>query len=279
MGWYSSQATKLQPTTHASCKMTAHHLILCYPDLVITLANVSKSFNGRSVLTDIGFSIAPSEFVCITGASGAGKSTMIDMFIGAQKPDTGTVTVDTISLEKVPPKALQLYRQRIGIVFQDYKLLWNLTVRENIAYPLEILGVDNATITSRVDQLLKEMNLQRQQDTLARSLSGGEKARTAIARAIAHKPMILFADEPTGNLDPHESVHVMKILKTIHSQGATVVVATHDFFLVDALNTRVIRIEDGGIARDSVGAYEEEQPASTKKAVDTKLEKIKVQKD
>lgn len=224
---------------------------------MITLSNVSKAYFGRTVLEDISFSIEPNEFVCVTGASGAGKSTLIDLFIGAQKPDNGSVTVDTVSLESVPQKALQLYRQRIGIVFQDYKLLWNLTVAENIAYPLEILGIDKISIKKRVDQLVQEMNLVKQQGTLARSLSGGEKARTAIARAIAHKPMILFADEPTGNLDPHESVHVMKILKTIHSQGATVIVATHDFFLVDALNTRVIKLQDGLIARDSIGAYEE----------------------
>lgn len=250
---------------------------------MITLSHIAKKFYGRSVLTDISFEIKPNEFVCITGASGAGKSTLIDMFIGAQKPDSGTVTVDTVSLDAVPPKALQLYRQRIGIVFQDYKLLWNLTVEENIAYPLEILGIEKDVITKRVKKLTTEMNLVAQRKTLARCLSGGEKARTAIARAIAHKPMILFADEPTGNLDPHESVHVMKILKTIHSQGATVIVATHDFFLVDALNTRVIKLENGTVIRDSIGAYEEEQHKAedqgTVKSADNTPEKIDITKD
>jgi cell division transport system ATP-binding protein len=232
---------------------------------VITLANVSKGFEGKEILRDISCTITPNEFVCITGASGAGKSTLIDMLIGAQLPDSGTITVDNIPLEKIPTKALQLYRQRIGVVFQDYKLLWNLTVEENIAYPLEVLGLPQAQINLRVSELLELMHLNNQRTTLARSLSGGEKARTAIARAIAHNPLIIFADEPTGNLDPHESVHVMKILKTIHSTGTTVIVATHDFFLVDALQTRVLRLENGAIVRDSVGSYEGTTATTTKK--------------
>lgn len=223
---------------------------------MITLQNITKRYDHTDILRDVSFTVSPNEFVCITGASGAGKSTLIDILIGAQLPSSGIVEVDQVQLDKVPNRALQLYRQRIGVVFQDYKLLWNLTVSENIAYPLQVLGISDEKIEARIDELLEIMHLEKQRYTLARSLSGGEKARTAIARAIAHKPMIIFADEPTGNLDPHESVHVMKILKQIHNHGATVIVATHDFFLVDALQTRVIRLENGEIIRDSIGSYE-----------------------
>lgn len=226
-----------------------------YSRLVITLQNITKAYDGKEILHDISFTIAPNEFVCITGSSGAGKSTLIDMLIGAQLPSSGHISVDNIPLETVPTVALQLYRQRIGVVFQDYKLLWSLTVAENIAYPLEVLGLTDEQISRRTEELLEIMHLTKQRNTLTRSLSGGEKARTAIARAITHKPLIIFADEPTGNLDPHESVQVMKILKQIHSTGTTVLVATHDFFLVDALQTRVIRLEEGRIVRDSVGSY------------------------
>lgn len=241
---------------------------------MITLENVSKTYGEKAILSDISFSIAPNEFVCVTGASGAGKSTLIDLLIGAQLPSAGNITVDNVPLERVPVSALQLYRQRIGVVFQDYKLLWSLTVAENVAYPLQVLGLPDKEIAERVEELLDVMHLTEQKTTLARSLSGGEKARTAIARAIAHKPLIIFADEPTGNLDPHESVHVMKILKKIHSSGTTVIVATHDFFLVDALQTRVLRLEEGAVVRDSIGSYEGEQ---AKKEAEKKGKNVEVE--
>lgn len=236
---------------------------------MIVLDKVTKRYGDLEVLKGISFAIEPNEFVCITGASGAGKSTLIHLLIGAEGVSSGQVNVDGVELKKVPKRALQLYRRRIGIVFQDYKLLWSRTVEENIAFPLEICGASDAVIKARVDELVEMMELKKQRKTLAHALSGGEKARTAIARSIVHKPMIVFADEPTGNLDPHESVKIMKLFKTIHAQGATVILATHDTFLVDALKTRVIRLDNGQVVRDSVGTYSGKKKAGTAKATKT----------
>lgn len=228
---------------------------------MIVLEHVTKRYGKLEVLSDISFSIQPNEFVCITGPSGAGKSTLMHMLMGAEEVTDGEVNVDGISLKKVPRKALQTYRRRIGIVFQDYKLLWNRTVRENIAFPLEVCGASDTIIKARTAELIEYMGLELQADTLCHALSGGEKARTAIARAIVHKPMIILADEPTGNLDPRESLKIMKLFKSIHSNGATVVLATHDTLLVNALKTRVIRLEAQNIVRDSVGAYDDNKKA------------------
>lgn len=229
---------------------------------MIVLEHVTKRYGNTEVMSDISFAIQPNEFVCITGPSGAGKSTLIHMLIGAETASTGQITVDGVDLLKVPRHALQMYRRRIGIVFQDYKLLWNRTVRENIAFPLEVCGASDPVIKARTDELLEHMDLKQQADTLCHALSGGEKARTSIARAVVHKPMIILADEPTGNLDPHESLKILKLFKNIHASGATVVLATHDALLVNALKTRVIRLEKQRIVRDSVGAYSDTPPSA-----------------
>ena len=221
------------------------------------------------VLQNVSFAVHPKEFLCITGPSGAGKSTLVHMMIGAEMPSKGTIKVDGVDLYTLPPTIVQLYRRRIGVAFQDYKLLWNRTVYENIAFPLEVCGIPEDQIQKRVQQVLKEMELTKQKNTLTKALSGGEKARTTIARAYVHNPMILFADEPTGNLDPDQSAVVVELLQHIHKKGTTVVLATHEVDIVDALQTRVIRLENGEITRDSVGGYNKEkkqQPKETKKS-------------
>ena len=228
---------------------------------MIVLDHVGKAFGETGVLSDISFIVPPGELVCITGPSGAGKSTLIHMLIGAEKPSDGTIEIDGLALQKVKKNALQLYRRRVGMIFQDYKLLWNRTVRENIAFPLEVVGASEGVIEKRVDEVLSLIGLRRQADVLTHMLSGGEKARTAIARAIVHKPMIILADEPTGNLDPKESIEIMKLFQQIHSEGTTIILATHDAYVVDALNCRVIRIESGRVVRDSVGTFAEQQKA------------------
>lgn len=222
---------------------------------MIELKGVSKSYGKAKVLADISFRIDPGEFVCITGPSGAGKSTLLHLLTGAEDVSKGKLEVDGVDIRIVPPHALQLFRRRLGIVFQDYKLLRNRTVAENIAFPLEVCGVPDAVITARVRDILQRIDMTKHANTLPVSLSGGEKARTAIGRAIAHDPMILLADEPTGNVDPEQSVLIMNLFKEIHSSGTTVVIATHDSGLVDALQTRVIEIQNGAIHRDSVGGY------------------------
>ncbi|MFA6258999.1 MAG: ATP-binding cassette domain-containing protein [Candidatus Peribacteraceae bacterium] len=226
---------------------------------MISLQDVSRRIGQRAVLTDIGFDIRPGEFVCITGPSGAGKTTLMHVLIGAETVTAGSVHVDGVDLRRVPPRALQMYRRRIGVVFQDYKLLWNRTVAENVAFPLEICGASMTTITKRVGEVLEALDMASRSNVLCHALSGGEKARTAIGRAIVHKPMIVLADEPTGNLDPQESMRILDLFRAMHQHGATVILATHDTTIVDALQTRVIRLEAGRVARDSVGSYAPER--------------------
>lgn len=244
-----------------------NYLLCIHYYLVLVLKNVSKGYGKESVLKNVSFSVNPKEFVCVTGPSGAGKSTLMHMMIGAEEPTKGKLEVDGVDLYSLPPTILQLYRRRIGVAFQDYKLLWNRTVYENIAFPLEVCGIPDDQIEKRVKQVLKEMELTKQQNTLTKALSGGEKARTTIARAYVHDPMILFADEPTGNLDPDQSAVVVELLEHIHKKGTTIVLATHEVDIVDALQTRVLRLEDGELTRDSVGGYNKEkrsQPKPTK---------------
>lgn len=222
---------------------------------MIALKEVQKRYGETDVLSNVSFRIEPKEFVCMTGPSGAGKSTLIHLLVGAEAPTSGHIEVDGVDLRKVPPPAMQVFRRRVGVIFQDYKLLWNRTVAENIALPLKICGASQKEMQQRVDEVLVQMGLTHRAHTLTRALSGGEKARTAIARAVVHSPIIILADEPTGNLDPQQSEDVLNIFKKIHDAGSTVILATHDTALVDLLHTRVIRIENGTVTRDSVGGY------------------------
>jgi cell division transport system ATP-binding protein len=223
---------------------------------MIALKRVTKTYGRTKVLHDVSFRIDPHEFVCVTGPSGAGKTTLLLLLIGAEHVTSGSIEVDGVDLRAVPPPVLQLYRRRIGMVFQDGKLLGNRTVAENIAFPLEVCGAPDAVIRKRVPELLKLVGLTGHTNAFPRELSAGEKARTAIARAIAHKPMILLADEPTGNIDPKQSREILELFREINREGTTVVLATHDTTLVDVLQTRVIRLEAGKVTRDSRGGYE-----------------------
>jgi len=240
---------------------------------MITLESVGKVIKGNSVLEDISFTINPKELVCITGPSGAGKSTLLHLMIGAEQLTSGKIIIDGVALNDLPPTVLQLFRRRVGVVFQDYKLLWNRTVYENVAFPLEVCGIPQKLITNRVAAVLKDLGLQRKSNMMTSALSGGEKARTAIARAIVHNPMILLADEPTGNLDPEQTSMILDLLQLIQKHGTTVVLATHEVDIVDRLQTRVIRLEEGKVIRDSVGGYEDETTKSAA-AAEAKEHKI-----
>ncbi|MDD4628841.1 MAG: ATP-binding cassette domain-containing protein [Candidatus Peribacteraceae bacterium] len=222
---------------------------------MIVLNDVSKSFGKKSVLSHVSLTINPGEFVCVVGPSGAGKSTLIHLLIGGEQVSEGRIEVDGVELRDIPPPVLQLYRRRIGVVFQDYKLIAHRTVAENIAFPLEVCGVADAEIDRRVTELLGQMSLTEKASSLPDELSGGEKARTAIARAIVHQPLVLLADEPTGNLDPVQSLMILKLFQEIHRSGTTVLVATHDSTLVETLQTRVILLENGKVMRDAAGGY------------------------
>lgn len=247
---------------------------------MIELKNVSKSYGKNQVLSDISFTVNPGEFVCITGPSGAGKTTLLHLLTGAVGITSGTILIDGVDLKTIPVGALQVFRQRVGIMFQDYKLLKNRTVEENIAFPLEVCGVRDAEIAKRVKTVLTLVALTRKAKSIPASLSGGEKARTAIGRAVVHDPKIILADEPTGNIDPVQTKKVLELLKEIHGSGTTIILATHDTALVDELHTRVIELSEGKITRDSVGKYEaveaEETGESKGKKDDEDKKKIKV---
>ncbi len=227
---------------------------------MLEVKNVTKSYEKTRVLRDVSFAVNPAEFVCLTGPSGAGKSTIISLIIGAEDVTSGSIEVDGMDLRKVPRRALQLFRRRVGVVFQDVKLLQNRTVAENIAFPLEACGATDSVIRKRVNELLEMVGLTKKADALPAALSGGEKTRVAIARSIVHKPIILLADEPTGNIDPEQALKIMKLFKDIHAEKTTIILATHDSNLVDSLHTRVIRLEDGAVVRDSVGGYFDGKP-------------------
>ena len=246
---------------------------------MIALKNVSKDYGGDKVLDDISFQIDPGEFVCITGPSGAGKTTLLSLLVGADTASRGSITVDDVDLRRVPAGGLQIFRRRVGIVYQDYKLLSNRTVQENVAFPLEVCGATDGVIRNRVPDLLRRLSLTGRANALPRELSGGEKARTAIARAIAHKPIILLADEPTQNLDPDQMKEVLQTFREINTGGTTVIIATHDDALVDLLHTRVIHLENGRVARDSVGGYRKAptpEPPVAVQEEDEKKRKVRI---
>ena len=226
---------------------------------MITFTGVSKVFGGREILSDLSFQIHPGEFVCLTGPSGAGKSTIIHLLIRAELPTKGVIEVDGADLAHLPPSILQLYRQRTGVVFQDYKLLSDRTVEENIAFALEVCGVPDEAIDERVAEVITRFELTERADAFPHELSGGEKTRVALARALVHHPTILIADEPTGNIDPHQAQRILRHLQLIHKEGTTIILGTHDKTIVDMLGTRVLRLENGKIVRDSIGDYEQDE--------------------
>lgn len=222
---------------------------------MISFTGVSKTYGTREVLSDITFQINPGEFVCLTGPSGAGKSTIIHLLIRADFPTKGVIDIDGANLAKLHHSILQLYRRRTGVVFQDYKLLADRTVEENVAFALEVCGESEDIVDERTAEILQKLTLSHLADAFPHELSGGEKTRTALARALVHKPNILIADEPTGNIDPDQSIHILNALRQVNAEGTTVILATHDKLIVDALGVRVLRLENGKIVRDSVGGY------------------------
>ncbi len=224
---------------------------------MIVFSGVSKSFGKKQALSHIDLRIEPGEFVCLTGPSGAGKSTILHLLIRLEHPTSGSIEVDGADLARLPSPVLQLYRSRTGILFQDYRLLADRTVFENVALSLEATPASDASIDRAVHGVLKRLDLSGKADAYPHELSGGEKTRVGLARALVHKPSILLVDEPTGNIDPAESQEILGLLREVNKEGATVMLATHDKLVVDALGVRVIRLEDGKIVRDSTGGYSE----------------------
>jgi cell division transport system ATP-binding protein len=219
---------------------------------VILLDRVSKVYGkrGEPALDRISLHIEPKEFVIIVGHSGAGKSTLLKLLTREERPTSGKIIVGGIDYEQLRDKDVPKLRRRIGVVFQDFKLLPNKTVFENVAFALEIIGVSTKEIDHTVPRVLDIVGLKGKEKSMPMELSGGERQRVAIARAIVRQPKILIADEPTGNLDPKYAWDVIRVLEKINKYGTTVLLTTHNQDIVNKLKRRVITISDGKIASD-----------------------------
>jgi cell division transport system ATP-binding protein len=223
---------------------------------VFALKNITKKYpTGKFALDDVSFDIADGEFVFLVGPSGAGKSTAIRLLIQQEIPTSGDIFYNNSKVQKLKGSNLAKYRQELGIVFQDFKLLTARTVWENIAFVLEVGGQSNDQIKKSVEYVLDLVGLSDKKNSFPESLSGGEQQRVAIARAIVNEPKVLLADEPTGNLDRNNAWDIIQLLNKINNWGTTVIVATHDTEIVDSLNKRVIGFEAGRVVRDNIGGY------------------------
>jgi cell division transport system ATP-binding protein len=225
---------------------------------VIRFDNVSKSYTTghRPALDDVSLEIEKGEFVFLVGASGSGKSTCLRLVLKEERPSTGTIHVLGKDLNRLSNWKVPALRRQIGTVFQDFRLLPNKTVQQNVAFALEVIGKSRHTVKRVVPEVLDLVGLDGKQGRYPDELSGGEQQRVAIARAFVNRPLILIADEPTGNLDPATSVGIMKLLDRINRTGTTVVMATHDAAIVDQMRKRVIELDGGHLVRDqSRGVY------------------------
>jgi cell division transport system ATP-binding protein len=223
--------------------------------IVLAMQGVTKSYpNGRVALRGVDLTIPEGDFVFLVGPSGAGKSTMIKLLIRDEMATKGIVLLDGRDLGRLKRRDVPKMRRKIGIVFQDFKLLPNKTVRDNVGFALEVTGASRKTIAPAVDRVLRVVGLTGQADQLPSELSGGEQQRTAIARALVHNPRLFIADEPTGNLDPVISWEIIQLLLRINELGVTVLMATHNAEVVTAVRKRVVALENGRIVRDETGA-------------------------
>ena len=228
---------------------------------MIRLVEATKAFRrGRDVevvaLDTVSLEVTKGEFVFVVGPSGSGKSTFMRLLTREQVADSGEVWVSGKNLKKLRRWKVPLLRREIGYVFQDFKLLPNKTVRENVSFALEVIGRGRKEIRARVPEVLELVGLTDKAESLPHELSGGQQQRVSIARAFVNNPRLLLCDEPTGNLDPATSVGIMKLLDRINRTGTTVVMATHDQQIVDSMRRRVVELEDGRVVRDQVrGVY------------------------
>jgi cell division transport system ATP-binding protein len=223
---------------------------------MILLDRVTKTYNRDlgSALDRITLHVEPKEFVIVIGQSGAGKTTLLRLLTREERPTSGKIIIGGIDYDKLTDKDRPQLRRKIGVVFQDFKLLPNRNVFENVAYALEIVGVSNREIRHTVPKVLDIVNLKGKEKRMPRELSGGERQRVAIARAIVRQPRILIADEPTGNLDPKHAWDVIKVLEKINRYGTTVLLTTHNQDIVNKLKRRVVTIRDGKVTSDRANA-------------------------
>ncbi len=220
---------------------------------MIKLEHVSKSYAaGIPALNDINLNIEEGEFVFIVGDSGSGKSTLIKLLLKELEPTEGTITINGKNLHKIRRKQIPRYRRNVGVVFQDFRLLKDRNVYENVAFAQRVVGASNRKIKSSVPMMLSMVGLAAKYRSLPRQLSGGEQQRVAIARALVNEPKILLADEPTGNLDNNNAWEIMRLLEEINKRGTTVLVVTHNMQIVEKMKKRVIKIEQGVLVDDKL---------------------------
>lgn len=225
---------------------------------VITFENVTKTYPGDDLpaLEDITVHVEAGEFVFLVGASGSGKSTFLHLMIREVRPTVGRVIIGTSDVGRLRTYQVPRLRRRIGIVFQDVRLLPNKTVAQNVAFAMQVVGQRSRDIRTRVPALIERVGLAGLGRRMPHQLSGGEQQRVAIARALANSPALLIADEPTGNLDPDTTVGIMRLLEQIHADGTTVLMATHDAGIVDRMRKRVVELDGGRLVRDQArGVY------------------------
>lgn len=223
---------------------------------MITFENVTKKYDENIGLENVSFHIDKGDFVFLVGPSGAGKTTLIKLILKEIDADEGTITVNDSEVGALSKKEIPMYRRSLGIVFQDFRLLENKTVYENVAFAMEIMGEDEEEIAQRVPESLGFVGIEEYQDKYPDELSAGEQQRVAIARAIINKPDLLICDEPTGNLDPDTATRIMQILSLINQTGRTVLMVTHARDIVDRMKKRVITLEKGHIISDRIGVYD-----------------------
>ena len=226
---------------------------------MIKLEHVSKSYTaGIPALNDVSLDIEEGEFVFIVGDSGSGKSTLIKLLLKELEPTEGTITINNKKLNKIKRRQIPKFRRNIGVVFQDFRLLKDRNIYDNVAFAQKVIGESNRSIKKNVPSMLSMVGLAAKYRSYPRQLSGGEQQRVAIARALINEPKILLADEATGNLDNHNAWEIMKLLEEINSRGTTVVVVTHNLEIVKAMNKRVITMKKGVVVEDSEGDYSDE---------------------
>ena len=223
---------------------------------MIKLEHVSKSYSaGIPALNDVSLNIEEGEFVFVVGDSGSGKSTLIKLLLKELEPTEGTITINGRKLNKIRRRQIPKFRRNIGVVFQDFRLLKDRNIYDNVAFAQKVIGESNRSIKKNVPKLLSMVGLAAKYRSYPRQLSGGEQQRVAIARALINKPKILLADEPTGNLDANNSWEIMKLMEEINEQGTTVVVVTHNLEIVKAMNKRVITMQKGVVVDDTASDH------------------------
>ena len=221
---------------------------------LIRVVDVQKTYKtGTVALYDFNLSIKRGEFVFVIGRSGSGKSTFIKMLYRQEKPDKGSIIIGGINVAKLKDRKVYILRRKLGVVFQDFKLLPKLTVFENVAFAMEVLSYDKKEIKKRVMEVLDLVGLKNKYRQYPDKLSGGEQQRVVIARAIVNRPKLLICDEPTGNLDPTTSLEIMQVLENINKMGTTIIMSTHDIDIVNKMKKRVIELEEGKLKKDYEG--------------------------